>query len=80
MDSRVRDMPKTPSVLLKEEMFKKGLDLLDIYHHRDGDIIRFKNRLTGKVYLYISKKHVRDLVDVGELKKLIEELVKTASQ
>jgi len=71
-------MPKTPSVILKEKLRLHNLELLDIYHFKDKDIIRYKDRATNKVYLYLSKKHVRDLIDSKELDTLVDELVKHA--
>jgi uncharacterized protein YkvS len=69
-------MPKTPSVILREKMFENGLELLDIYHRKDGDVIRFKDRMTGRVFIYNSKKHVRDFVDEKDYQELINELLK----
>ena len=69
-------MPKTPGVILREKMYAKGLELLDIYHRKDGDLIRFKDRISGKVYLYATKKHVRDLVEDKEYDELVEEMLK----
>lgn len=71
-------MPKTPSITLRLEMSKKGLELLDIYHGKDNDIIRYRDNLTGKVYLYISKKHVRDYVQRDEIISLVNELIKNS--
>ncbi len=68
-------MPKTPSVVLRDKMLKKGLELLDIYHMKDKDLIRFKDRMTGKVYLIESKKHVRDLVEDKDYDELINKMI-----
>ncbi len=70
-------MPKTRSVVLRSMLEKKQIELLDIYHTRDGDIIRVKDRLTGKVGLYTTKAHVRDIVDDGELAKIAEAVEKS---
>jgi len=78
MLSVVRGMPKTASVVLGEKLKLHNLELLDIYHFKDKDIIRYKDRAANKVYLYFSKKHVRDLVDSKELDTLVDELVKHA--
>lgn len=69
-------MPKTPSTILRLEMFKKGLELLDIYHSKEGDIIRYKDTASGKVYLYVSKKHIRDYIQRDEIVNLVNELIK----
>jgi hypothetical protein len=54
-------MPKTPSVILRNELEKRQIELLDIYHLKDKDIIRVKDKLSGKVFLYESKTFVRDM-------------------
>jgi len=68
-------MPKTPSVILREELAKKGYELLDIYHGREKDTIRIKNLLNGRVYLIESNKHVRDLIGREDVIKFINELL-----
>ncbi len=69
-------MPKTPSVILRNLLEKKQIELLDIYHGKDRDIIRVKDKLTGKVGLYISKTHIRDIVSSEELEKLASAIEK----
>ncbi len=69
-------MPKTPSVILKGLLVKKQIELLDIYHGKEKDIIRVKDRLSGKVTLYESSTHVRDIVEKSDLEKLAEEIEK----
>jgi len=68
-------MPKTPSVILREKLRRKGIELLDIYHGREKDIVRFKTVIDGKVYLYEIKQHVRDMVKEEDIDKLVEEIV-----
>ncbi|RLG81419.1 MAG: hypothetical protein DRO13_01230 [Thermoprotei archaeon] len=63
-------MPKTPSVILREELSRMGYELLDIYQYRDRDIIRIKHRMSGKIFLYETKRHVRDLVSRDEIREL----------
>jgi len=58
----------------------RNLELLDIYHMKDRDIIRYKDRATNKVYLYASKKRVRDLTDLKEIDALVEDLIKYMHQ
>lgn len=71
-------MPKTPSTILRLEMSKKGLELIDIYHGKESDVIRYKDIVSGKVYLYVSKKHIRDYIQRDEVINLVNELVKNA--
>ncbi|MEM0380315.1 MAG: hypothetical protein QXX35_04510 [Desulfurococcaceae archaeon] len=71
-------MPKTPSVILRIELSKKGFELLDVYFTKEGDIIRYKDTSSGRVYLYFSKKHVRDFIQRDEIVNLVNELVNNA--
>lgn len=73
-------MPKSPSVLLKLELSKHGYEVLDIYEFRDKDVIRVKVKSTGKVFLYESKKHVKELNRVDELKALVSDIVSYVKQ
>ncbi len=68
-------MPKTPSRILADLLSKEQVELLDIYHRKDGDIIRVKDKLTGKVELYISKTHARDIVSSDDLAKLANDII-----
>ncbi len=68
-------MPKTPSKILADLLSKEQVELLDIYHRKDGDIIRVKDKLSGKVDLYVSKTHVRDIVSEEDLAKLASEII-----
>lgn len=68
-------MPKTPNVILRDKMLSNGLELLDIYHMKDKDIIRFKDRMTGKIYLFESKKHIRDFVEEKDYNNLINKML-----
>ncbi len=67
-------MPKTPSVILKKLLEDRQIEMLDIYHYRDKDIIRVKDKLSGRVELYVSKTHVRDMVDKESLEKLASDI------
>ncbi len=68
-------MPKTPSIMLKEELKKRSYQLLDIYRFKDKDIIRLRNMLTGKVYLVESEKHVSDIMGPDDLASFVEKLL-----
>ncbi|ABN69621.1 hypothetical protein Smar_0513 [Staphylothermus marinus F1] len=71
-------MPKTPSIILREELAKRQLELLDIYHGKEKDIIRVKDKMTGKVFLYETKTFVRDMDKdrIIELANSIQEKLK----
>ncbi len=69
------DMPKSPAVMLKEELKKRSYELLDIYRFKDKDLIRLRNVLTGKVYLVASEKHVTDITGPNDLNEFIDKLL-----
>jgi hypothetical protein len=69
-------VPKTPSIVLKKLLEKEQVELLDIYHRSDGDIIRVKDKLTGKVGLHTVKMHVRDIIDEDKMRELAAAIVK----
>ncbi len=69
-------MPKTPSVILREELKSRNIELLDIYSFKDHDVIRVRDKLTGKVALYTSKRKVNTLSSKEEIVKLADELKK----
>ncbi len=71
-------MPKTMSVLLREEFERNGYELLDIYRFKDHDLVRFRHKLTGRVYVASSKIHVSDLASPEEIHELVGKLVKEA--
>ncbi len=68
-------MPKTPSIILKEELSKKQIELLDIYRFKDHDLIRVRNKLTNKVYLIKVEGHVSDIVTKEGLQNVIEKII-----
>jgi len=71
-------MPKTPSVLLRDRMSRQGFELLDIYHVKRGDLIRFKDRTTGVVRVVSIEKHVRDFVDEKDYEELIKKILESS--
>lgn len=73
-------VPKTPSVILREELAKKQLELLDIYRFKDHDLIRVKHSVTNKVYLIKVKKHVSDMVNKKDIDEVVKEIIKTVSK
>ncbi len=71
-------MPKTMSVLLREEFLRNGYELLDIYRFKDHDVIRFRHKLTGKIYIVESKRHVTELTGLEDVQELVRSLVEKA--
>ena len=68
-------MPKSPTILLKEELKKRSYELLDIYRFRDRDLIRLRNILTGEVHLVTSEKHVSDITSHDDLVEFVNRLL-----
>ena len=67
-------MPRNPSVLLREELDKLNIELLDIYSFREHDVIRVLSKTTGRVILYTSKRKVNTLTTREDVVKLVEEI------
>ena len=70
-------MPKNKTEWLRAELDKLGLELLDIYGFKDVDHIRVKDKLTGKVSLYKSKRKIATLASVEEARALAQEIAKS---
>ena len=68
-------MPKSPTILLKEELKKRSYELLDIYRFRDRDLIRLRNILTGEVHLITSEKYVSDITSHDDLVEFVNRLL-----
>lgn len=73
-------MPKSPSILLKLELNKHGYEVLDIYEFRDKDLIRVKIKSSSKVFLFETKKHVKELNRTEEVKTLVSEILNYVKQ
>ncbi|RLG82717.1 MAG: hypothetical protein DRO40_06910 [Thermoprotei archaeon] len=73
-------MPKTPSVLLKQELAKKQLELLDIYRFKTHDIIRVRHSMTNKVYLVKVEKHVSDIASEKDLDEIVKKIYEAVSK
>ncbi len=68
-------MPKSPTILLKEELKKRSYELLDIYRFKDRDLIRLRNILTGEVHLITSEKYVSDITSHDDLVEFVNRLL-----
>lgn len=71
-------MPKSKAELLKIELERMGLELLDVYGYRDTDFIRVRHRHTGAVFVYGSKKKVKMLTSQEDAKSLALDIAKKA--
>jgi len=68
-------MPKSPTILLKEELKKRSYELLDIYRFKDRDLIRLRNILSGEVHLITSEKYVSDITSHDDLVEFVNRLL-----
>lgn len=71
-------MPKSRTELLKTELKKLGLELLDVYSYRDTDFIRVKHRQSGAVLVYGSKKKVKMITSQEDVKSLVLDIARKA--
>lgn len=69
-------MPKTPSIILREELAKSGFELLDVYVFKDFDVIRVLNKQTGAVLVHKTKRRVSTMVSKEDISQIINELTK----
>jgi hypothetical protein len=67
-------MPKSPTVILREEARKRGVEVLDIYSFKGVDLIRA--RIGDKVVVVESTKKVSTLTTKDEVVKFVEDLLK----
>ena len=73
-------MPKNPVVVLREELAKHNIELLDVYSYRDRDVIRILDRQAGKVKLYISKRKINSAVSKEDINGIVVDLLKNLSR
>ncbi|MEM0378378.1 MAG: hypothetical protein QXP68_01800 [Thermosphaera sp.] len=71
-------MPKNPTILLSDELSKHGFELLDVYHGRDGDVIRALEKTSGRVVILKSKMPISSATSREEISSIAEEIVKKA--
>lgn len=72
-------MPKSRAELLRRELEKVNLELLDIYSFKDADYIRVRHKASGKVLVYESKKKVQMLATLDDVKALALDIAKRFS-
>lgn len=63
-------MAKRQSELLKEELRKLGLELLDVYTFKECDFIRVLNKQMGRVHIYRNTRKISTLASTNEIKEL----------
>jgi len=67
-------MVKSPTEMLREELRKLGLELLDVYSFKDYDIIRIHDKRVNKVILYKSRQKVNTITSKEDASKLANEV------
>ncbi|ACL11124.1 hypothetical protein DKAM_0798 [Desulfurococcus amylolyticus 1221n] len=67
-------MPKTISVLLRRELLKHDVELLDIYRFRDREFVRVKDRVAGRVVLYAPKIRLSSVTSREDLARIVDEI------
>lgn len=63
--------------MLKEELEKLNIELLDIYSFKDHDVIRAHNKQSGEISLYKSRQKVSTITSREDASKLALEIVKS---
>ncbi|MGC8954287.1 MAG: hypothetical protein ACP5N5_06180 [Desulfurococcus sp.] len=67
-------MPKTISVLLRRELLKRDVELLDIYRFKDREFVRVKDRVAGRVMLYAPKIRLSSVTSREDLARIVDEI------
>ncbi|ADV64457.1 hypothetical protein [Desulfurococcus mucosus] len=70
-------MPKTVSVLLRRELLKRDLELLDIYRFSDREVVRIKDRVSGKVMVHVLKTRLPSILSQEDLARIASEIAST---
>lgn len=69
-------MVKTVSVVLRRELKKHGVDLLDVYRYKSASYLRVKLGPSGNVKIIEIKKHV-DTIPLDKIPEEVEEILKS---
>jgi len=69
-------MPKSLTEVLKRNLSKHGIELLDTYIFKKKDLIRVLDRRTNRVVLYELPKRLSSITSVDDIKNLGLEIVK----
>lgn len=70
-------MPKNPVAILREELRKHNIELLDVYSFREHDVIRLYDKQSRRVVLHKSKRKVNSLPSREEIISLVSEIIKS---
>lgn len=71
-------MVKSKTELLRAELEKLGLELLDVYSYQDSDYLRVRHKYTGNVVVYESKRKVSMLTSAEDVRSLAQDIAKKA--
>lgn len=69
-------MPKNLVKVVRNELAKRNVELLDVYSFRDHDVIRVFNKQSGKVVFYKSSRKVNTLTTREEIENLVLNITK----
>ncbi|MEL9908114.1 MAG: hypothetical protein QXP97_00580 [Desulfurococcus sp.] len=67
-------MPKTISVLLRRELLKHDVELLDIYKFKDKEFVRVKDKIAGRVVLYAPRIKPSSVTSREDLARIADEI------
>jgi len=68
-------MPKTISVLLRNELLRHNIELLDIYRFSNKDVVRVRDRVSGRVAVYALKSPLSSVTSRDDLVKVVNEIL-----
>ena len=73
-------MPKSLTEVLKRDLSKHGIELLDIYVFEKKDLLRVLDKKTNRVVLYLLPKKLSSLTSIDDIKNLGSEIVKNVQK
>ncbi|MCC6034760.1 MAG: hypothetical protein LM567_04610 [Desulfurococcaceae archaeon] len=73
-------MPKSLTEVLKRELSKHEIELLDIYVFKKKDLLRLLDKRTNRVILYELPKKLSSITSIDDIKELGSEIVKNVQK
>ncbi len=73
-------MPKSLTEVLKRDLSKHGIELLDIYVFEKKDLLRVLDKKTNRVVLYLLPKKLSSITSIDDIKNLGSEIVKNVQK
>lgn len=73
-------MPKNPTVILGEELARRGYELLDVYKQKSGSIVRVVEKGSRRVEVIQLKVHIDALTSREDIARIADEIASKAKE